>query len=119
MWSSPAASTFSTGGALSTPTLTQSTGLAVAPARMAIGTFNVDDLCVQTALKIQLLLGEMRRAGRLIGQFTSHNSGGQCLTDEYTFGDVNSLYQILDSWLRGEHSRIANMMRSKLGELNT
>ena len=118
-WSSTAASTFSAGSANSTPTLTQSTGLAVVPAKMAIGTFNVDDLRVQTALKIQLLSGEMRRAGRLIDQFTLHNSGDQCLADEYTFGGVNSLYQNLDSWLRSEHSRIANMMRSKLRELNT
>ncbi|OCK73541.1 hypothetical protein K432DRAFT_364753 [Lepidopterella palustris CBS 459.81] len=104
-WSSTAASTFNTGGAKNTPTLTQSPGLAVAPAKIAIGTFNVDDLRMQTALEIQLLLGEVRRASRLIDQFTS--------------GGGNSLYQSLDSWLRGEHSRIANIMRSKLRELNT
>lgn len=118
-WSSTAASTFSTGGARNTPTLTQFTDLADVPAKMAIGTFNVDDLRVQTALKIQLLSGEIRRAGHLIDQFTSHNSGGQRLTNGYTFGGVHSLYQSLDSWLRGEHSRIANMMRSRLRELNT
>jgi len=118
-WSSKVASTFGTGGATNTPTLTRSTGLAVTPATMAIGTFNVDDLRVQTALKIQLLSGEMRRAGRLIDQFASHNSGGQSLADEYNFSGVNSLYQSLSSWLRGEHSRIANMMRSNLRELNT
>ena len=117
-WSSTAASTFSTGGAKSTRPLRQFTGLAVVPAKMAIGTFNVDDLRVQTALKIQLLSGEIRRAGRLIDQFTSHNSG-QCLHDEHNFGGVNSLYQSLDSWLRGEHSGIDNMMRSKLRELNS
>ncbi len=115
-WSSTAASTC---GTTSTPALTQSTRLAVTPAKMAIGTFNVDDLRVQTALEIQLLSGELRRAGDLIDQFTLHQSNGQCLTDEYTFGGVNDLYQSLDSWLRAEHSRIANMIRSKLRELNT
>lgn len=87
---------------------------------MAIGTFNVDDLRVQTALKIQLLLGEMRRAARLIDQFiASHGSGNQRLRDELSSSGEDSLYQSLDSWLRNEHSRIANMMKSQLQELNT
>ena len=114
--------TWSSTAARSTPTSTHSPGLDGTPAKMTIGTFNVDDLRVQTAMKIQLLLGEMRRAGGLIDQFTSQNSSDRCFTDDYTFGGVNSLnglYRHLDSWLRGEHTRIANMMRSKLGELNT
>ncbi|KAI4153052.1 MAG: hypothetical protein LQ340_002539 [Diploschistes diacapsis] len=90
-----------------------------AAAKMAIGTFDVDDLHVETALKMQLLSGEMRRAGRLIDQFTSHSSGGQSPLDEYAFSGVNNLYQSLDSWLRSEHSRIANMVRSRLRELDT
>ena len=117
-WSSTAASPFSTDSAKSTRPLGQFTGLAVVPAKMAVGTFDVDDLRVQTALKIQLLSGEIKRAGRLIDQFASHNSG-QCMNDEHTFGGISSLYQSLDSWLRDEHSRIANMMRSKLRELNS
>ncbi|KAL9069424.1 MAG: hypothetical protein Q9157_006162 [Trypethelium eluteriae] len=98
---------------------TQSTSIAVIPAKMAIGTFNVDDLRVQTALKIQLLSGEMKRAGRLIDQFSSHQFAGLSLTNGSTFGGVDSLSQSLDSWLRSEHFRIAYMMRSRLGELNT
>ncbi|KAH8656413.1 hypothetical protein BGZ61DRAFT_540982 [Ilyonectria robusta] len=108
------------GGAEDTATTAPyTTGLAVAPAKMAIGSFNVDDPRIQTALKIQLLSGEMGRAGRLIDQFTSLNSGGQCQTDESNFGSVDRLYQSLHLWLRGEHSRIANLMRLKLRELNT
>lgn len=110
----------SMGGAKSTATTAPyATGLAVAPAKMAIGSFNVDDQRIQTALKIQLLSGEMGRAGRLIDQLTSLNSGGQCQTDESNLGSVDKLYQSLHAWLRGEHSRIANMMRLKLRELNT
>ncbi|KAF2204081.1 hypothetical protein GQ43DRAFT_461050 [Delitschia confertaspora ATCC 74209] len=108
-WSSAAASTFNTGGE-TTPILT---GLSVAPARMALGSFNIDDLRVQAALKIQLLLGEMRRVSRLIDQFTSHNTGASN-SNGSTFGGVEGLYQNLDTWLRGEHSRIANTMRSEL-----
>ena len=117
-WPSTAANTLSTGSAKTSQPSRQFSGLAVVPAKMAIGTYDVDDLRVQTALKIQLLSGEIRRAGRLIDQFTSHNSS-QCLSDENIFGGVSGLYQSLDSWLRSEHSRIANMMRSKLRELNS
>ena len=116
-WSSTVPNTSSAGDPTTPRLMRPSTGFAVMPAKMAIGTFDVDDLREQTALKIQLLSGEMRRAGHLISQFTLHNSG-HCLSNEYTFGGVNSLYQSLDAWLRGEHSRIANMMRSKLRELN-
>ena len=118
-WSSTPASELSADGGTSTSALGQSTRLAVMPAKMAIGNFNVDDLRVQAALKIQLLSGEMRRAGHLIDQFASHNIGSHGTADDHSFGGVNNLYQSLESWLRGEHSRIANMMRSKLRELNT
>ncbi|KFY76986.1 hypothetical protein V499_03506 [Pseudogymnoascus sp. VKM F-103] len=119
VWSSTATSSY-TSSASGTSPLPQSAGLAVAPTKMAIGTFDVDDLHVQIALKIQLLLGEMRRAGRLIELFiTSHNTGGECLTDKSTHGGIDSLYISLDSWLKGEHSTISNMMRLKLRELST
>ncbi|KAI4159115.1 MAG: hypothetical protein L6R39_000414 [Caloplaca ligustica] len=117
-WSSTAASVLSAGGAKNTPTPTQPSE-AVAPAKMVIGTFDIDDLRVQTALKIQLLTGEMRRAGQLIDQFALHTVDGQCMSDEYAFGGVHSLYQSLDAWLRSEHSRITNMMKAKLREFNS
>ncbi|KAF2637342.1 hypothetical protein P280DRAFT_472068 [Massarina eburnea CBS 473.64] len=94
------------------------TAASVTPASIAVGSFNVDDLRVQAALKIQLLLGEMRRAGVLIDQFSLHNSGRLQHPDEASHGGVESLYQNLDSWLRGEYARIIGMMRSKLRELN-
>lgn len=118
-WSSKAASIFSTGGTEVTPTLTQSTKLTVAPTKMAIGTFSVDDLRIQTALKTQLISGEMRRAGCLIDHVFLYGSDGQCSPEEYDLGGISSLYQNLHSWLRGEHSRMVNMMRSKLRDLNT
>lgn len=116
-WSSTAASTLSESRGKNTPALCQLPG-PVAPAKMAIGTFDIDDMRVQTALNIQLLSGEMRRAGRLIDQFALHNFDGQCVTNQYTPGGLHSLYQSLDAWLRSEHSRIANMMKAKLRELN-
>ncbi|GAB1312813.1 hypothetical protein MFIFM68171_03023 [Madurella fahalii] len=111
----------------------------VAPVKMAIGSFNVDDLRVQNALRIQLLSGELRRAGRLIDQLTAHFSAASAASTSNSrhisgtdganrfllYGgsmgmgtNTSSLYQSLDSWLRGEHARITNMMRLKLKEFN-
>ena len=118
-WSTTATSTFNTDGTSSTTTLRQSTGLAIVPTKMTIGTFNIDDLNVQTALKIQLVSGEMRRAGHLINQFALRTSTGQCLDNESTSSGADSLHKSLDTWLVGEHLRIANMIRSTLKELNT
>jgi hypothetical protein len=99
----------------------------VTPAKMTVGVFNVDDQRVQTAINIQLVLGEMRRTERLIDQFTSRDfsaSGGghQHLEDEesaFCGGAVDNLCRSLDSWLRAEHSRIVNIMRLQLRKVNT
>ncbi|KAL4898274.1 hypothetical protein BDV59DRAFT_166556 [Aspergillus ambiguus] len=88
--------------------------MPVMPARTTIGSFNVDDQSVQSALNIQLLLGEMRRAAGLIDQFIAwHGPGDQRLGD-----GVDGLYQSLDLWLRKEHSRIVETMKSMLQRLN-
>lgn len=112
-WSTTALSTVNTGGP-STPTYTGATALAVAPMHMAMGSFNIDDQQVQAALRIQLLLGESRRTSSLIDLYRS-SSG----VDEFTFGSVDSLYKNLSSWLKNEHSRIADVMRSRLKEVST
>ena len=120
-WSSAAASQFSAATSQFSTANTTPAGLGVRPSKMVVGTFDVDDLHGQTALQIQLLLGEMRRAGQLIDQFTTlHGSSGQSLPNEFNLGGgVNNLFQTLDSWLRNEHSRIANLMRSKRTKLDT
>ncbi|KAL8921017.1 MAG: hypothetical protein Q9208_005908 [Pyrenodesmia sp. 3 TL-2023] len=114
-WSSTAASISGAGGIeKSLPSIPPLE--PVASAKMVIGTFDIDDLRVQTALKIQLLSGEVKRVGRLIDHFALQNLDDRCMTDEYTFSGV---HQCLDAWLRSEHSRIANMMKAKLREYNT
>lgn len=92
---------------------------SVTPASIAVGTFSVDDERVQAALKIQLLLGEMRRAGCLIDQFSVHGTGLTYHDDQSNPDSVDRLYQHLTTWLKGEHSRIVHIMRSKLRELNS
>jgi len=129
-WSGVTSSTSNDDGAPSESIATSHTRPTVVSAKVAIGTFNVDDIRVQTALKIQLLSGEMGRAKDLIDQFASYKSSG---SDEYTFGSGHALFdsdeynfgtghgliEMLTSWLRSEHSRLTNALRSKLRELNT
>ena len=96
------------------PTYTGATALAVAPTHMAMGSFNIDDEQVQTALRIQVLLGEVKRTGALIDLYRS-SSG----VDDFRFSSVDGLYKSLSSWLKNEHSRIADLMRSRLMETST
>ncbi|KAI4192424.1 MAG: hypothetical protein LQ346_004315 [Caloplaca aetnensis] len=120
-WSSTAGSVSGIGSIENSPMSITSPPepVVAASAKMAIGSFDIDDLRVQTALKIQLLSGEVKRVGGLIDHFALHNLDGQCMTDEYTFSGVHGLHQSLGAWLRSEHSRIANMMKAKLREYNT
>lgn len=111
-WSS---STVNTGSA-GTPTLTGATAIAVTPTHMTMGSFDIDDKQVQTALRTQLLLGEIRRTSHLIQLFASRSSSD---IDEFTFGGVDSLYKSLSSWLRIEHVRITDIIQSKLKEVNS
>lgn len=83
---------------------------------MAIGAFKVDDLRLQTAMKIHLLLGEMRRVKSLIDQMSSEKSSST--HEEFVIGDAGNLQQSLISWLKRDHTRILNMMRSELEDLN-
>ena len=117
-WSSTAASTLSTNAEQSTSTSMQHSGI-VTPAKMAIGTFSIDDLRMQTALQIHLLLDEIKRVGHLIHHFSSHNFDGQFVTNSYANGAVRSLYQGLDVWLCNEYSKIINVTKAKLRELNS
>lgn len=81
-----------TAGGMSTPALAGAAAHGVAPAQMAMGSFNIDDQQVQTALTIQLLLGEIRRTGSLIESFSSRSSED---IDDFSFSSVNGLYKSL------------------------
>lgn len=55
----------------------------------------LDDMLVEATLKIQVLSGKLRRAGRLADHSSSHYSIGQGSTNEPTSGGVGGLYQNL------------------------
>lgn len=120
------------------PTSAGSMTVVAARVKVAVGTFDVDDLGIQNAVKMQLLWGELRRTGRLIDQLAAHYSAasdaGSGAEDSSTAASrllsygrpamymgthTSNLHHSLDAWLRGEHARITNMTRLRLKELNT
>ncbi|KAI1378965.1 hypothetical protein F4677DRAFT_410195 [Hypoxylon crocopeplum] len=98
----------------SMPPSTRATTPNLAPTQITMGSFNIDDQRVQTALRIQLILGEMKRISSLIEAISSWSSS---VVDESMSGNVDTLYRSLGAWLEGEHSRIVVMMRSRLREI--
>ncbi|KAK3319471.1 hypothetical protein B0T19DRAFT_445283 [Cercophora scortea] len=94
-------------------------GPMVTPARICIGAFSVDDPRVQSALNVQLLAGEVRRVAGLIDQIACYSSDSQFLGEQSSGTNVDRLYQSLAVWLRSEHSRVTDMIRIRLRELDT
>lgn len=113
-WSSTMASTVD-GRTFGNPAANGAMQLALEPAQMTMGSFRVDDQEVRAALTIQLVLGEIKRAGHLIDLLTSRSSSG---TDEPPIDGVDSLYKTLASWFRWEHSRVVENLKSRLEEIS-
>ncbi|KAI1655197.1 hypothetical protein F4813DRAFT_398548 [Daldinia decipiens] len=115
-WLSIGASTANTSvSGSSTPSGTRNAAKDLAPTQMTMGCFSIDDQLVQAALRIQLLLGEMKRVGYLIDVFASRSSTRM---DESTSGNIDDLYKNLGSWLGKEHSKIVEMMRVRLRDIS-
>lgn len=91
----------------------ESAGIKVFPSRVAIGTFDVDDQCLQTAMKIHLLSGEMKRVKGLMSQLRSHTDGQNTMA-----AGADEVFQSVHNWLDWEFSNIFDMMQSQLKELN-
>ncbi|KAF7554863.1 hypothetical protein G7Z17_g2632 [Cylindrodendrum hubeiense] len=94
------------------PSLTQSTGFAVADVPVSVGTFNIEDQNLQAAVRNQLVLSELKKAASLIDLFTSQDS------EETSASGEASLYSYLGAWLRSEHAKIVRILRSRLNVLN-
>jgi hypothetical protein len=107
--SSPLPAMAATGtGAATLPTLTQSTGFAVAQVPVTVGTFSVEDRNLQVALRGQFVLSELKKAASLIDLFSSQDSA------ESGVSCVASLCSYLGAWLRSEHSKIVRILRSRV-----
>jgi hypothetical protein len=103
----------STGGAC-TPASTGGYAILVAPIQMAMGSFDIDDQQLQSVLRIQLVLSEIRRMGSLMDRFTSQSTGDK---EESSCSSIDDLYTSLGTWLCREHSRFVEMMQSRLKEI--
>jgi hypothetical protein len=90
--------------------------ISVSSSNIAIGKYNIDDQGVEAAVKIQLVLGEMRRARELNLKLVQHSFGAQHHDSTHS---LESLFQNLNNWIASEHSRVNNVIKSKLRELNT
>ena len=95
-----------------------SPGESVAMARISIGAFRVDDPRVQSALNIQLLAGELRTVADLIDKIALYECKNEVIVEQSGGTNVPRLYQSLALWLRDEHSRVMDIIRSRLRELN-
>jgi hypothetical protein len=95
-----------------TPTLAQSTGFVVENVPVSMGTFSIEDQNVQATLRNQLILSELKRATGLIDLFKSQDS---C---ESSANRTAGLHAHLGAWLRGEHSRIVEVLTTRLSAMN-
>lgn len=91
----------------------QAPEVSVAPSRMMVGTFNVDNPRLQTMMNIHMLSGEVKRVEDVIDQF-----GLQTGCSTPPTGHIGGLCLSLNSWLKRDCSRILHMMRSELKELS-
>jgi hypothetical protein len=114
-WSSSTSASASISGSSSMSGMSGMSARNLNSTQMAMGCFHIDDERVQAALRIQLLLGEMKRVGCLVDIFASRSSRA---TDESASGSVDTLYKSLGSWLAREHSSIVEMMRFRLREVS-
>lgn len=88
------------------PGLAQSNQCIVTPMQFSVGAFSVDDESAQEALRKQLLLSELKKAGNLIDLLSIHGR------DELATGEVNDVYSALGTWLRCELNRTIASLKS-------
>lgn len=91
--------------------LSQATGFAVDPSPILVGTFSIEDQNLQTAVRIQLVLSELKLAADVIQLFMTQES------DTLHDYGVTSLYSHLGAWLQSELSRTVDTLKQRLSEV--
>ena len=79
----------------------------------------MDDPKLQSALNIRLLASEVMRVTGLIDQIASY---GSFLGAGSSGDQMDGMYQsfaAVAAWLKGEHSRVTDVIRNKLRELES
>lgn len=100
-------------GESSVPSLVKATGFSVDNVPIAIGTFNIEDENMEAVFRNQLVLCELGRTAELIDMFPSQDSG-----ESLAASCVSGLYSSLAVWLRSEHLRTVEILKSRLGLLS-
>lgn len=86
--------------------ITQTNQFVVTPMQFSVGAFSVDDESAQEALRRQLLLSELKKAGNLIDLLSIQGR------DELATGEVNDIYSALGTWLKCELNRTITFLKS-------
>lgn len=86
--------------------VTQANQFVVTPMQFSVGAFSVDDESAQEALRRQLLLSELKKAGNLIDLLSIQGR------DELATGEVNDIYSALGTWLKCELNRTIAFLKS-------
>lgn len=84
----------------------QANQFVVTPMQFSVGAFNVDDESAAEALRKQLLLSELKKAGNLIDLLSIQGR------DALATGEVNDIYSALGTWLKCELNRTIASLRS-------
>lgn len=88
-------------------------GFVVTPMQFSAGAFSVDDEAAQEALRTQLLLSELRKAGNLIDLLCMQGGGGRAGDAAPAApGEVNDIYSALGTWLKCELNRTVGSLQS-------
>ena len=77
----------------------------------SLGTFNIEESCVQFAFKNLLIGNELKRAGSLINLFAEPSPGDED-------GGAQGLRANLSAWLRDDHASTVRVLRGAIRELN-
>lgn len=93
-----------------------SAGFVVTPMQFSAGAFSVDDEAAQEALRTQLLLSELRKAGNLIDMLCVQGGGRPAESSSAAAavpgGEVTDIYSALGTWLKCELNRTVGSLQS-------
>lgn len=85
----------------------------VTPIQVSAGAFSVDDEAAQEALRTQLLLSELKKAGNLIDLLCMQGGGGRAgETAAAPVGEGTDIYSALGTWLKSELNRTVGSLQS-------
>jgi hypothetical protein len=95
----------------------QHKGFVVTPMQFSVGAFSVDDEAAQEALRTQLLLSELRKAGNLIDMLCMQGGiaggrSGESAAAAVPGGEVTDIYSALGTWLKCELNRTVGSLQS-------